>query len=473
MYFLIDRAFCLHGILTSGIIGKNNLSKEICTVRINLFIAFIVSAILCSRIIDTISLVNMNRPNWLYIFPGIFLLLFIIYKKIRFFKNIIVQIFIGLITSPVYIAFLFFLLLCLIGFPPEGRFEEKNKLDIVSECDINTGNQLCKMLKEFDTKLGLEDKDFINMVVNNKEKFDIYRVGGILDKTAEERKKIAKFIESNNIVNPTIPYQKAKVFFGEVDSYDNNFWLLLTVLRLELLEVQALHAENLYSEASEEYIALWYEINNALKIKNADLVDSLVFVSILGDTGEYYYNNQSMFDHYDLSMISSIKNQIIPRLDKSFETAFSNEYNAFKIAVSNSNNTWPFIDRNKYLSELDSFYYAMAESIKTPYDESIIYQEPINYKDTPEAIFLAKNPIGELLYSINFSIFSGLITNTTKRKNEIAVYLYAIDYKNNPEDIPIDYFTGQKVKVEYFSDYIEIEVRMRFSSETQKFRIQK
>lgn len=440
--------------------------------RINLFITFIASAIMCSKIAATITVVNMERSYWLYFFPAIFFLLFIIYKRINILKNTIVQIGIGISTSLIYIAFSAFLFLCFIGFPPHGEFEEKNKSYIVSEHEINAGNQLYKILEEFDRKLSLDEKEFIDMVTNNEGEFNRAKITEILDRTVEERRKIAELVKLNNIANPTHPYQRVEDSLNGRNS-NNKFRVFSTLFRLELLEVQALHTEELYIKASEEYVLLWYQLNNILKIKNADLVDALVFTRILEDLGKYYYDNQSMFDNDDLSKISSIEKQIIPGLDKLYEIAFSKEYNFFKNLILRSNNTWPFIDKNKFLFEMDTFFYTMSELTKRPHNNKlIIAEEPISTKDLAE-LYLIKNPVGEVLYSVTYHMFSELTTSIASRKNKIAVYLYAIDYRNNPDDIPIDYFTGQKVKIEDFPDHIEIEAKMSYNTETEKFIIQK
>lgn len=61
-----------------------------------------------------------------------------------------------------------------------------------------------------------------------------------------------------------------------------------------------------------------------------------------------------------------------------------------------------------------------------------------------------------LYHYLHHKKFAGLSANTLKRKNELSVYFYAMD-KNNYQDIPLDYFTGEKFMVSDFPDRIEID----------------
>lgn len=439
--------------------------------RINLFIAFILSTFLCYTFINITSFIN-EKPYWLYVFPALFLLLFVVYKKVSFLKKTAIKVFIGLSTSVVYLALAFFLLTCVIAFPPEGKFEEKIKPIIVSDHEINMGNQLCMMLEDFDKKLGPDDKNVIN-AANDNSKFDESKVIELLNKTGEDRRKIAEFIKSNSIANPYGTYTDQEISSGELGSNRNRLQLLFSLFKMELLEVRILQAEGKYTDASEKFVSLWDKLSYFCKIKNTSLTDSLTFMAIAHSLGKYYYDNQSMFLNGDLSKVGSMRESFMNSLDQSFESAFSNEYIFYKKLSENYKNTWPFMDKNSYLRKLDGFYYAMIEGIKRPYDKSITCEEPIDTQNLKTPIYLTKNPVGEVLYSITYSMFSGLASNTTRKKNELAVYFYAMSYANNTRDVPIDYFTGEKVKTVDFPDHIEVEVKTNRNSGTKKFIINK
>lgn len=135
------------------------------------------------------------------------------------------------------------------------------------------------------------------------------------------------------------------------------------------------------------------------------------------------------------------------------------------------NNIWPLMDRNKQLKDLDGYYYSMTEYEKDTLN-IVPFEEPIDFSSL-ESSALFKGYIGEVIYAINASMFNGLSANTLKRKNELSVYFYAMD-KNNYENIPLDYFTGEGFKVGDFPDRIEIDVHTNSRLDSpKKYVIQK
>ncbi len=141
------------------------------------------------------------------------------------------------------------------------------------------------------------------------------------------------------------------------------------------------------------------------------------------------------------------------------------------MACDKAKETWPLYDRNLMQRKLDGLYYFMIQTLKNPCDDSLTYEEPI---DTSSLKFIINpyNSVGEVLYSINVNMYSGIIENILKVKNSLSVYFYGMD-KNNYQDIPINFVTGEKLIVKDYPDRIEIEAAYSKNNETspQKFEI--
>jgi len=75
--------------------------------RLNLFLAFIVSTFLCSKVVDYASLFTPQKVYWIYIIPAVFLLLAILYKKVAFLKHKVSKIFLTVFTLIPYLLFCF------------------------------------------------------------------------------------------------------------------------------------------------------------------------------------------------------------------------------------------------------------------------------------------------------------------------------------------------------------------------------
>lgn len=424
--------------------------------RINLLIAFIVSIFLCSKAVDFASFYTPKNIYWIYIIPALFLLVAILYKKVGFLKATVSRIFIILFTIVPYLALMLYILLCIVNYPPEGTFEPKLVQEVVSEQEINAGKQLDSLLEEYYNKIDSEERELVSKFeINDSNKSKII---DLLNKTSTYRKEIFEYISQNSIAIPTTIDTTSRYYFlsevnSDADKYTTNFLVLPSVFKLELLEVEMLRTEQKYDEAVEKYISLWNKLDDAYRVKNTFVIDVLYLVGITKNLGEYFYNNQSFFKSYDLTAVKNLKDDIIENLDRTYRTGFANEYAAYKANLENSTDIWPLMDKNRQLRRVNEIYHAIAEYERDPLME-VEYEEPLEFSKT--TVFdLLRDYTGEALYAINSSMFSGLSANTIGKKNELSIYLYAMD-KNNYQNIPKDYFTGEEFEVTDYPDRLEI-----------------
>jgi|GEM_PF-448001 len=423
--------------------------------RINLFFAFIISTFLCSRIIDTLSFFRPQKAYWIYTIPVVFLLLSIFYKKVGFLKKAVSQVFLALSISIPYIGFVFFILLCLYNYPPEGEFETKLISEVVTEKEIDAGKRLGKLLEEFDKKLDTSEQDLIRgFEINDSNESKIVE---ILNKTTEDRKEILEYISKNSIALFHTFDETRKYYFSSdgitYDEDNNNLAPLVLIFKMQLLEVDMLRIEQKQDKAVNEYILLWKKVVDVYRIKNTRFIDFLCFLAISDKLGDYYYDNQKVFESYNLTEVAKLKEDVIYNLDRAFEEGITIEYNRFKTRLENTKNIWPLMDKNRVLRKLDASYYAMAEYEKD-LQELVSFEAPKDPRLLKASDFL-KGFIGEGVYFLEYHSFNEFPVVAMIRKNELAVYFYAMD-KNNYNDVPKDYFTGEKFSVSEFSDHIEI-----------------
>ena len=95
----------------------------------------------------------------------------------------------------------------------------------------------------------------------------------------------------------------------------------------------------------------------------------------------------------------------------------------------------------------------MTERLKSPYDETITYDEMIE-----KVNIFVRNPLGEVQYAeeikkFEIALFDQVIKNYINKKTEIGIYMYAINYKRNAENIPKDYKTGGEVQIKEYDDF--------------------
>ncbi|WP_010245630.1 hypothetical protein [Acetivibrio cellulolyticus] len=437
--------------------------------RINLFIAFAISSFMCTKAFIASASFADQKPYWLFIFPLIFLLSAIFYKKVSFFKNTVTKIFLALFTAIPYLAFLFFITICLIH-PAEKDFQAKLTPVSASVQEIDSGKQLHTLLDGLVQKIDTDEKTLISNFDTTDLKNE--KITAILSKTKDDRIKIFQYINSNSIAIPN-NFSEEELTSSAQESADNEIILsaMVTLFKIELLEINKLRFESKNQEAVDKYINSWHEAKEVLSLKNTKLVDSLCHVAIVKLLGEYFFDNQDFFINYDLTEVANLKDDIFNNLDKSFESAFTNEYTISKISSDKAKDAWPLYDINLEQRKLDGLYYFMIQTLKNPCDNSLTYEEPI---DTSNYNFFMRpyNAIGEVLYSINVNMYSGLIGNIFKNKNALSVYFYGMD-KNNYQDIPINFATGEKLIVKNFPDRIEIEAAHSKNSESspQKFKL--
>lgn len=422
--------------------------------RINLFIAFIVSTFLCSRVVDAASLFTPQKVYWIYIIPALFLVLAIFYKKLGFLKSVISKIFLVLFTAIPYLVLMFFILLCIVNYPPEGKFEPKLRPEVVSEQEISAGKTLDNLLKEFENKIDTNEKALISKFeVTDFNKPDIIE---LLKKTESNRTEIFEFISKNSIAIPHIPDTESKYYLSsDSEDYTTNLPILVSMFKVGLLEVETLRTEEKHDEAVEKYISLWSNLADAYKLKNTYIIDALNLVAISKNLGDYFYDNQSFFASYDLTEIAKLKEDIIGNLDRAYRSGFANEYALFKTKLENSKDIWPLMDKNKQLRKLDEYYYSLTEYEKNPLND-LSFEKPMDFSSVKFSDLL-KGYTGEVIFAISAEMFSGVSANIIQKKNELSVYFYAMD-RNNRQNVPKDYFSGEEFEVVDLPDCLEIKV---------------
>lgn len=437
--------------------------------RINLFIAFAVSSFMCTKTFIASTSLSNEKPYWLFVFPLIFLFSAIFYKKVSFLKNSVVKIILAIFTAIPYIALLLFIAIGLFH-PAQKDFQAKLTPVSVSVQDVDSGKQLFTLLDEFAQKIDEDEKTLIGNFDTTDLKNE--KISALLDKTKDDREKIFQYIKSNSIAIPNDFSEVALTSFTqELANSDISLSDMVTIFKLELLEVNKLRFDGKNQEATDKYIKSWYKAKEVLSLKNTKLVDSLCHVAIVKLLGEYYYDNQDFFINYDLSEVAKLRDDIFNNLDNSFESAFTNEYAISKMSCDKAKDAWPLYDTTMVQRKLDGLYYYMIQSLKNPQDNSLTYEEPIDTSSF-NLIMRPYNAIGEILYSINVSMYSGIVSSIIKNKNAFSVYFYGMD-KNNFQDIPINFATGEKLIVKDFPDRMEIEAPYSTNPETtaQKFEI--
>lgn len=357
-----------------------------------------------------------------------------------------------------------FIVLCIINYPPEGSFEPKLKLEAVTEQESDAGKNMDNLLKEFNSKINAKDQELISKFeVSDSNKSEIIE---LLNKTDSDRKEIFEFISKNSIaIYHTYDTAGQYNLLSEQDNYESSLSTLVSVFKLELLEIEILKADNKYDEAVDKYILLWNKLADAYKMKNAYMIDTLCFIGILKNLGDYYYNNQDIFVSYDLAGVAKLKDDIMVNIDRTYESAFANEYNIFKTKLESSRDIWPLMDKNKLLRKMDKLYYSITEYEKNPLGNYPI-EEPIDLSSVRISDFF-KGYTEEVIYTISAEMFSGLSSNIIGKKNELSVYFYAMD-KKNYQDVPKDYFTGEKFEVTDYPDRFEINVHTNIKLESPK-----
>ncbi|MDQ2086595.1 DUF4149 domain-containing protein [Herbivorax sp. ANBcel31] len=419
--------------------------------RINVLIAFFVSLVVGGIIFSILGRSFSVYLGISLVFSGILLALFIFYKKISFINKLPAQITLIVLSAVVYLVMTFGIVIFAINYPPKEDYVEKMELITITKEHHRNGEELFELLTEFN-----EVFHSLNVEVSEDE-LDEYAIG-FLEDTDDERNSISNFLKSNDIAISTRP--RIELEDSSFSQQENEAFVdaVINFIELELVEVKILQNEGQGRDAANKYIDLWKTVDAILSIKNTNYNYSLLYSYIIQQMGSYYYNNQAELNEYNFARISNITENIIEKLDNTYKNMVVADYyilKANKAEVSETLN-WPFFDKNRTLKKYHSFFYSMIEKIDRPYDETITYEEPIE-----DVGVFTRNPMGEIQYAEEIQMFEAvlfdeIISNYTNRKTELGVYMYAINYKRNPENIPKDYKTGGEVQIREYDDVIEV-----------------
>ena len=435
--------------------------------RINSLIAFLSSLIVGVMVFFILG----SKFTGYLIIPlvliGIFLAIFIFYKKIPFANKLPFKISLSVLSAVVYLALGAFILIYAINYPPEENFEEKLELAVCTEEEYKNGEELFVLFNEFNDLF-----NSLNIEVEEDE-LDSYAVE-FLENTAAKRESISKFIKSKDIAistRPAIELEDNSFSEQDIQKYVD---AIVNFISLELVEVKTLQNQGKTSEAASKYIDLWNTVDAIISIKNTNVYYAMLYSYIVTQMGEYYYNNQEEFKEYNFSRISSITENILEKLDKAYENLIVADYYIIKNNKSEVSQffKWPFFDLNATMRKYHSYFYSMIEWLNRPYDETITYEEPLEKVNVFD-----RNPFGEIQYAeeikkFEIALFDQVIKNYINKKTEIGVYMYAINYKRNSENIPKDYKTGGEVQIKDYDDAVEIFTG-GIDSREKKFQILK
>lgn len=385
------------------------------------------------------------------VLAGVFLALFIFYKKISFMDRLPSKIPLLILTIMVCLTMCFFALICIINYPLEGDFEEKLIFTLATEEEYKNGEELFVLLMDFNDLF-----DSLNIEVKDDD-LDAYAVE-FLEKTASKRKGISKFIKTNDIAVSASPRIELK--YNSFTEQDNEEFVesVINFINIELVEVKTLQNQGKGREAANKYMDLWRTIDAIVAIRSTNFQYAMLYSYIVAQMGDYYYNNQEELNKYNFSSISNITENILEKLDKSYENLIIADYNIVKVNKQEVTEIlkWPFFDLNRTLKKYHDYFYSMIERLNSPYDDTITYEKPLK-----KVNYFTKNPTGEVQYAeeiekFEMLLFDQIIKNYINRKTEIGVYMYAINYKKNAEDIPKDYKTGGEVQIKDHGDVVEI-----------------
>lgn len=434
--------------------------------RINVLIAFLASLVVGGMFLSF----GQNFTVYLVIslvLAGVFLSLFIFYKKISFVNKLPAKITLLVLTIMVYLTMGFFVTIYVINYPPEGDYEEKLVFTLATDEQYKNGEELLGLLIDFNDLF-----NSLNVEVE-EDQLDTYAVE-FLEKTADKRESISKFIKSNDIAVSTSPRIELK--HDSFSELDNEQFIdgIVNFINLELVGVKNLQNQGEGREAANKYMDLWRTVDSIVSIRNTNFQYAMLYGYIVAQMGEYYYSNQEELNEYNFSRISNITENILEKLDEAYENLIIADYHIVKVNKEEVAEVlkWPFFDLNDTLRKYHNYFYAMVERLERPYDETISYEEPLE-----KVNYFTKNSTGEVQYAeeierFEMVLYDQIVKNYINRKTEIGVYMYTINYKRNADNIPKDYKTGGEVQIRDYGDVIEIFTGGEDSRE-RKFEILK
>ena len=245
------------------------------------------------------------------------------YKKIPFANKLPFKISLSILSAVVYLAMAVFILIYAINYPPEGNFEEKLELTIGTEEEYKNGEELFELLNEFNEVFHL-----LNVEVKEDE-WDSYAVE-FLEKTADKRRSISKFIRTNDIAISTRPILEPKDYIFSDPESGKFVDAVINFISLELVEVKTLQNQGKGQEAASKYMDLWRTVDAITSIKNTSVYYAMLYSYIVAQMGEYYYNNQEELKEYDFSRINSITENALEKLDKAYENLIIADYHIIR-----------------------------------------------------------------------------------------------------------------------------------------------
>lgn len=368
--------------------------------------------------------VSINLLASLLILPLICFLFVILEKRLKKIERLIFIIIGSCVIFIIGVAFILAITLIAANFPPENAYKEELILDVGIPQNLANYEELNSLMKTFSESTANKDIK----IIDGEYKLDNNSIE-LLKSTKDNRNAVINFLKNNSFAIPEKYYSEQYfnlVRLGEnpVNSkpfenimYHNN--KLLTLFRLELLEVSSLIQSNNNDTALIKYKDLWKVANNICSIKNHNLIDCVVSVGSVNLLLNFYDKNQKVFKTEDLRDIKQIVDNMDAKISDLFYQGFAKEYRLnvdydyFYIKFK-----WPFYDKYKTAKQHHDNFYKLALSSKSP--EISVVEEAVSFN--PDNLSIKDylfNPVGSFYLRMSSPSFLGMNSHVFKTNNRL------------------------------------------------------
>ncbi|TYB31172.1 MAG: hypothetical protein FXF47_05580 [Candidatus Mcinerneyibacterium aminivorans] len=324
---------------------------------------------------------------------------------------------------------------------------------------------------------------------SNLEKFSFKsdEVKNLIDNTSKYRQKVINFLNEDKIEKSTVKWE-------DVEFNIKNAKNLQKIYLLELNYINYLVSVNNIRKAKILYIKLWKGLKTYSGQYNSylEIINYLKLAQYLVD-----FSQEVNIKYFTDEKIAGIVEKFIDNLNISIKKSYISRYKSWEKSMDKHNikeelrklnyeifedeqlrnvfASWPFWDKNRFLSLVNLYFYRYYNFADRKFYEISDSVDKIENKRKGWGSFphIYSNPIGKIIFSNRVPSFSIYYKRKNIQKSILKAFMWVIgkqDFKNL-NNIPIDSLTGRKYIVKKQNNRLIIQSGYEFGDYLNKYSL--
>ncbi|HMA68843.1 MAG TPA: hypothetical protein VKN74_03150 [Candidatus Mcinerneyibacterium sp.] len=401
--------------------------------------------------------------------------LFVLFYKKDKYKTGVTKFLVTVLMVFFNLIFIVFFIILLLNIPKEGSVTNRFKTELPSKYKIANFDERLKT-----KKIELEHMEKVHLKHLRTEK-----VMDIVE---------SNYSYSDGILNFIIKKGNDKI---EEEDFLNNYKFdqiaqMNKICLIELNNIKKMMNDNQFERAKKRYLRIWKSLNILIE-QNYSLHEIMIF-SMISKQAVHFAERVNIekirsnkIEKQILTFIENLENSYRNSLVEEFYMWKENELEKLPQELSdegvyNKNNfesiffSWPFWDRNEFLSLLNYFLYDNYKLTSKKFykvsNKVMKLQENRNKQDNFP--YYLTNPTGKIFVFKHTPKYVDYLNYMKREKSKLKFYSWFVSEKFNDEfkNVPEDNLTGKNYKIENKSNKLIVTSKHDFSGFYSKYKLE-